>query len=41
MNKGDLVIAINKCIAEGCGIEIFVGLKNSELRKVNFLENTR
>ena len=41
MNKEDLVIAINKCIAEGCGIEIFVGLKNSKLRKVNFLENTQ
>ena len=33
--------AITECIGEDSGIEIYFGLKNSELRKANFLANTQ
>lgn len=36
MNKEELVNYINECITEECGIEVFLGLKNKELRKANF-----
>lgn len=41
MNKQELTIAINQCITERSGIEIYFGLKNGELRKANFLADTQ
>lgn len=41
MNKEELVNYINECITEECGIEVFLGLKNKELRKANFLADTQ
>lgn len=41
MNKQELTIAINQCITERSGIEIYFGLKNGELRKANFLTDTQ
>lgn len=41
MNKDELASAITECIGEDSGIEIYFGLKNSELRKANFLANTQ
>ena len=41
MNKEELVDHINECITEECGIEVFLGLKNNELRKANFLADTQ
>lgn len=41
MNKQELNTAINNCITANSGIEIFIGLKNGELRKANFLAQTQ
>lgn len=37
----ELVGAINYCITEKSGIEIYFGLKNGDLRKANFLADTQ
>lgn len=41
MEKQELNIAINNCLTEESGIEIFIGLKTGELRKANFLEEAQ
>lgn len=41
MNQEELANAILGCITEESGIEIFLGLKNNELKKANFLADTQ
>lgn len=41
MNNEELARAINECIGERSSIEIYLGLKNQQLRKGNFIENTQ
>lgn len=41
MEKQVLNEKISACIANNCGIEIYFGLKNGELRKANFVSNVQ
>ncbi|WP_294311940.1 hypothetical protein [Prevotella sp. F0091] len=38
MNKENLKEAVLRSISEGAGIEIYLGLKNGEIRKANFID---
>lgn len=41
MTKEELNQSINQCIQENCGIEVYFGLKNGEIRKANFFDETQ
>ncbi len=41
MTKQELNQAINNCITNNSGVEIYFGLKNGEIRKANFLAETQ
>ena len=41
MNKENLKEAVLRSISEGAGIEIYLGLKNGEIRKANFIDEVQ